>query len=114
MLGTVGVLRLYLHLVRVQHIYPGGVLLHHLFIGALLLIPAAFVLAFRPQRRWVAAVALLALGSGSGMVLDEVTFLVLTKASDADYTSAVSWEGSLVLVTLAVIGLGVIYRSARK
>ena len=46
MLGTVLCLRLYLHLVRVQHVYPGGYLVHHLFVGVLIELPAAFILAF--------------------------------------------------------------------
>src|SRR4051812_32707907 len=51
MLGTFAGLRLYLHLVRVQHVYPGGYLVHHLFMGVLIVIPAAFVLAFEVRRR---------------------------------------------------------------
>jgi hypothetical protein len=39
MLGTVLCLRLYLHLVRVQHVYPGGYLVHHLFVGVLIELP---------------------------------------------------------------------------
>jgi hypothetical protein len=45
MLGTVLCLRLYLHLVRVQHVSPGGYLVHHLFVGVLIELPAAFILA---------------------------------------------------------------------
>jgi hypothetical protein len=109
MLGTVLCLRLYLHLVRVQHVYPGGYLVHHLFVGVLIELPAAFVLAFGARRRMVAFLALAALGVGSGMILDEVTYLVLTKASDLDYVSWVSLGGAIGLVTLATIGLGGIY-----
>jgi hypothetical protein len=36
MLATFVCQRLYLHLVRVQHVYPAGYLVHHLFIGALI------------------------------------------------------------------------------
>jgi len=109
MLGTVLCLRLYLHLVRVQHVYPGGYLVHHLFVGVLIELPAAFVLAFGARRRMVAFLALGALGVGSGMILDEVTYLVLTKASDLDYVSWVSLGGAIGLVTLATIGLVGIY-----
>ena len=45
MLATFAGLRLYLHLVHVQHIYPCGYLVHHLFIGILILVPGAFLLA---------------------------------------------------------------------
>src|SRR5580704_18781927 len=84
MLATFSCLRLYLHRVQVRHIYPGGYLVHHLFFGVLIQVPAAFLLAFGTRHRVLARVAL---GVGSGMILDEVVYLVATKASDADYVS---------------------------
>lgn len=100
LLGTFIALRLYLHLVRVQHIYPGGFLLHHLFTGTLILIPAAFILAFGPRRRAPAIAARIALGISSAMILDELPFLVLTPATDADYLSPTSLHGAIALITL--------------
>ncbi|MGB0046115.1 MAG: hypothetical protein WBP70_01545 [Terriglobales bacterium] len=113
MLGTVLCLRLYLHLVRVQHIYPGGHLVHHLFLGVLIELPAAFILAFGTQSRVLAFLAPVALGIGSGMILVEVTYLVATKASDSDYVSGVSLDGSVALVSLAAILLVGIYWARR-
>ena len=109
MVGTVLYLRLYLHLVRVQHFYPGGYLVHHLFIGILIELPAAFILAFGPRNRALAFLAPAALGIGSGMILDEVTYLVATKASDRDYVSRVSLGGAIGFVSLAAILLVAIY-----
>lgn len=51
MLATFVCQRLYLHLVRVQHVYPAGYLVHHLFFGALIVVPAAFILAFGTRNR---------------------------------------------------------------
>lgn len=113
MLGTVIALRLWLHLVRVQHVYPGGFLVHHLFTGVLLVIPAAFVLAFGTRHRWSAILARLVLGCGSGLILDEVAFLVMTKASDDDYVSGVSLSGAMGFIAGAVLLLGMLYRSRR-
>lgn len=110
LLGTIVILRLYLHLVRVQHIYPAGFLVHHLFTGVLLIIPAAFVISFGTIRKWTGISARIVLGIGSGLVLDEITFLVMTKASDADYLSPVSWLGSISFTVLAVILLWALYR----
>jgi len=106
MLATVFSLRLYLHLVHVRHIYPGGYLLHHLFIGVLIQVPAAFLVAFGVRHRVLARVAL---GVGTGLILDEVVYLVATKGSDADYVSRLSLQGSIVLILLAVIFLLVLY-----
>jgi hypothetical protein len=107
-------LRLYLHLVRVQHVYPGGYLVHHLFVGVLIVVPAAFILAFGTRGRVVGVLARVALGIGSGMILDEVTYLVATGGSDSDYVSGVSLGGSVALVSLATILLVGIYWVRRR
>src|SRR5262245_49942215 len=98
MLATFAGQRLYLHLVRVQHVYPAGYLVHHLFTGALLVIPAAFVLAFGARNRLLAVLAPVLLGIGSAMVLDEIVYLVTTNGTDADYVSPRSFVGAIALV----------------
>jgi hypothetical protein len=113
MLLTAAGQRLYLHLVRVQHIYPAGYLVHHLFTGALLVIAAGFVLAFGARNRLLAILAPMTLGVGSAMVLDEVVYLIATQATDDDYVSGVSLGGSVVLISLAVVTLLVLYRLHR-
>ena len=111
MLATFGGLRIFLHFVRVQHVYPGGYLVHHLFTGAVLLIPAAFLLAFGPKSRRSAVLARVAVGIGSAMVLDELVFLVMTKATDADYTSPLSLWGGTGFITAGAVLLLAMYRS---
>jgi hypothetical protein len=102
-------LRLYLHLAGVRHIYPGGVLVHHLFIGVMIALPGAFVLAFGARGRVAAMAATMALGIGSGMILDEMTYLMLTKASDADYVSRASLLGAIGFISAAVVLLLALY-----
>jgi hypothetical protein len=97
------------HLVHVRHLYPGGYLVHHLFFGVLIALPAAFLLAFGARHRQMALLAPAALGIGSAMILDEVTYLVATKATDADYVSRVSLFGAMSFISLAVILLLVLY-----
>ena len=111
MLATVFSLRLYLHLVHVRHIYPGGYLVHHLFVGVLIMVPAALLLAFGTRHRVLARVGV---GVSTGLILDEVVYLVATKGSDADYVSRTSLVGSLVLVSLVVIFLLVLYALHRE
>jgi hypothetical protein len=110
LLATFAGQRLFLHLVGMHHVYPGGYLVHHLFLGALLLIPAAFTLALGPRSRLTAALSRIALGSGSAMILDEIVYLVATRASDADYTSSLSLNGAIVFIALGVILLWVLYK----
>jgi hypothetical protein len=113
LLATFLCLRLYLHLVGVRHIYPGGFLVHHLFIGVLIALPAAFLLAFQFGNVLLARLALVALGIGSAMILDEVTYLVATKGTDADYTSHVSLFGAIAFESMAVFLLLAIYKLSR-
>src|SRR5436305_6744440 len=101
MLATFVCQRLYLHLVRVQHVYPAGYLVHHLFFGALIVVPAAFILAFGTRNRFLGYLAPVALGIGSAMILDEVTYLVATKGTNEDYVSLVSLMGAILLISLA-------------
>jgi hypothetical protein len=114
LLGTFICQRLYLHLVRVRHIYPGGHLVHHLFVGVLIVIPAAFVLAFGTRHRLVGGLARVALGIGSAMILDEIAYLVLTKATDEDYVSRQSLYGAVAFISLAVALLWALYFSVRE
>jgi hypothetical protein len=114
MLATFACLRLYLHLVQVRHIYPGGYLVHHLFLGVLITVPAAFILAFGARRRLLSLAAPAVLGVGTALMLDEVTYLVATKASDHDYVSGVSLLGALALISLATILLLALYRHHRN
>jgi hypothetical protein len=114
LLATFAGQRLYLHLIGVRHIYPGGYLVHHLFTGTLILIPAAFILAFGPRSRRAAVWTRVALGCGSAMVLDEIVYLVATKASDADYISPLSLWGATIFIGLAVLLLWFLYRCRRS
>jgi hypothetical protein len=47
------------------------------------------------------------------MILDEVTYLVATKATDQDYVSRVSLLGAIAFISLAVFLLLAIYRTHR-
>ena len=114
MLLTFAAMRLFLHFIKVQHVYPGGYLVHHLFTGCLIVLPAAFVLAFGPRRRLTAVLTRAALGSGSAMILDEMVYLVATRASDDDYVSALSLRGAFVFVALGVALLLLTYRLSKR
>jgi hypothetical protein len=85
-----------------------------LFFGVLITLPAAFVLAFGARHRLMSAMSCVALGIGSAMMLDEVTYLVATKATDADYVSGVSLFGAIGFILGAAILLLAIYRFYRN
>jgi hypothetical protein len=102
--------RLYLHLFNPNSdLFIVGYNVHHLFVGALLAIPAAFVIAFIPEASAVRWVALVALGVGSAMVLDQIVFLITTDGSNASYLKPISLWGAIVLESLAVVLLLVLF-----
>jgi hypothetical protein len=121
MLATFIGQRFYLHLVPIRHILVGGYLVHHLYVGLLIEIPAAFILAFGVRNRLLAVLAPVALGMGSAMILDEATYLITMEAGyiDPDATSAfyrtpVSYWGAIILVSVAVGLLLVLYWFRRR
>src|SRR3981081_3632029 len=76
--------RLFLHLINPNaDLYLFGHNVHHLFVGAVMAIPAAFILAFQPDMPLLRLGALAALGSGSAMVLDELIYLIATDGTNA-------------------------------
>jgi hypothetical protein len=113
MLGTVISQRLYLHLVPIKHVYVVGYLVHHLFWGLLIVLPAAFTFAFGVRKRLLAFVVLVVLGIGSGMILDEVIYLIATDGTSADYRTPVSLWGSIILNSLATGILLMLYQIHR-
>ena len=96
-------LRLSLHLGGVRHVYPGGHLVHHFFFGAILILPAAFLLAFPPRACWFKFATLGILGVASALLLDEFVYLLATQTTDADYISRLSLIGALVLTASASV-----------
>jgi hypothetical protein len=105
--------RLFLHLVNPDaDVFIAGYNVHHLYSGTLLVIPAAFVLAFGVRALWGRGLALIVLGVGSAMVLDQVVYLITTDGSNAAYLKPISLWGAVVLIGLASVLLLVLYAAA--
>src|SRR5262249_33221792 len=101
--------RLYLHPVNPDSdLLIRGHNIHHLFVGALLAIPAPFLVAFVPQASLVRWAALVTLGAGTAMVLDQIVFLITTDGSNASYLKPISLWGAIVLEVLAIVLLVVL------
>jgi hypothetical protein len=95
--------RCYLHFVdHNTDLYILGHNVHHLFVGVVMAIPAAFVLAFQPEIPILRFAALAILGSGVSMILDEFVFLIATDGTNDSYIKPISLWGAIVLQCLAV------------
>ena len=97
-----------------HHVRANGFIIHHLFFGVMIVIPAAFLLAFDARNRMVAILTRVALGIGSAMVLDEIVYLVATQTSDGDYVSSLSLWGAAIFISLATFLLLVLFRLHRN
>ena len=113
LLATFAGMRLYLHWVNPDaDLFIAGHNVHHLYTGALLEIPAAFVLAFGVGGPLGRGVALVALGIGTAMVLDQVVYLITTDGSNVSYLKPVSLWGAVVLIVLATVLLVTLFAAA--
>jgi hypothetical protein len=102
--------RLFLHLINPDmDLYILGYNVHHLFVGAAMAIPAAFILAFQPAAAPLRLGALAALGSGSAMVLDQMIYLIATDGTNASYLKPISLWSAVILQSLAAGLLMLIY-----
>lgn len=97
-----------------SHVFIAGYLVHHLFTGALIQIPSAFLIAFGSRSSRMRDVAQILLGVGSAMVLDEVIFLICTDGSGQAYRSQVSLWGAVLLITIASGVLVAMYQAALR
>jgi len=94
-------------------VFVAGFHVHHLFFGIALALPAAFWLAFGLGGLKARGAALIALGAGTGLILDEFVAMIATDMSTPAYLSPVSLWGALALVALAsglLVLLGVLAR----
>ena len=121
MLATFIGQRFYLHLIPIKHLVLGGYLIHHLFLGLLIALPAAFVLAFGFRNRLLDIAAPLLLGVGTALVLDEAVYLVAMEAAFIEpektgpfYRTSVSLWGAIILVCIGAGLLLLLYRLASR
>lgn len=88
----------------------GATNIHHLFIGAFLLVVAVIFLLLGFANRAL----ILAAGVASGLVLDEIVYLIATDGSDGAYLAPVSFVGALILIMITLLVMGVGYRFAAR
>jgi hypothetical protein len=91
-----------------------GYNIHHLFTGLLLILGGGMPLALFPGRSRALDAAAAAFGAGLALALDEWVYLIATDGTNASYLLPVSLEGAIVMVTLAVVYIGVLYIVAGK
>ncbi len=109
LLGTIVITRLFLLVSPSTNVYLFGYNVHHLFTGAFLLIIAIILFLFD----LINTKTILLAGISSGLILDEIVFLVATDGSDAAYLSTVSFWGMVVFVAITLLITVLVYNSKK-
>lgn len=103
--------RIMLFLFPFVNVNLGAYNIHHLFTGAFLLVIAVIFLMLGFANPTLILIA----GGASGLVLDEIIYLIATDGSDLAYLTPVSFIGALILIAITLLTTGVGYaRAARK
>ena len=89
----------------------GSYNIHHLYLGAVLLIFIAIFQIAGVSNNYLAVIA----GVSSALILDQLVFLIATDGGDLTYLGAVSfWGGVISTVIIAGIAIGIYFLNAKK
>jgi hypothetical protein len=108
-IATFVIIRAMLHASPDSDFDVAGYNVHHLFTGLLLVVAGGIPLALFPGRSRLIDGAAGVFGIGLALALDEWVYLIATDGTNASYLLPVSLRGGIVMVTLAVMYVGVLY-----
>lgn len=112
-LGMVGIFitfRIFLYFFPFTNTNVGLYNIHHLYTGAFLLILTTVALLLGMVNRFTVILA----GISSGLVLDEIVYLITTDGSDLSYNTQASFIGAVVLITLVLIWTWAAYSKTNR
>jgi hypothetical protein len=88
----------------------GAYNVHHLYWAAFLLVITCIFLIFN----YINKITIVLAGVSSGLVLDEIIYLIATDGSDLSYLTATSFWGMIIFVILTLVILGGVYYAKQK
>ena len=109
LLFTLFLLRVFLSIFPSINLNFFGYNIHHLFIGAFLIV--ILLLLFIVDI--INKITIILAGIGSALILDEIVYLIATDGSDASYLTAVSLWGAITLIAI-ILTLAIILYNAKK
>lgn len=103
--------RVYLWLFPHANIDLGPYNIHHLYVGAVLLIFTSMLMIVGMRGMWVIILA----GISSALILDQLVFLAATDGGDLTYLGKTSlWGGIIAVLIIVVIALGMYWWRKRN
>ena len=109
LLFAIVLLRAFLSVLPSANLNFFGYNIHHLFIGAFLIV--ILLLLFIVDI--INKITIILAGIGSALILDEIVYLIATDGSDASYLTAVSLWGAITLIAI-ILTLAIILYNAKK
>ena len=106
LLITLLVVRVSLFAFPFSNVNLGPYNIHHLFLGAFLLVVAVILLIIGIGNKLVIIFA----GVSSALVIDEIIYLIATDGSDLAYLTPISFWGAVVLTLVVLLTCSVVYR----
>ena len=106
LLLTTSLLRIFLILFPATNLNFGKYNIHHLFIGAFLVVVALVFFILDIVNNIVIVLA----GFSSALVLDEIVYLIATDGSDKAYLTPISLWGAIILTAIVLIFTVFLYR----
>jgi len=92
-ISTILIIRLSVFLIPEVDVTFGGIVIHHFWVGVILLLSIFFIPENNSLRIWAYAV-------GSGLFADQLVFMFLGAGNDPEYWSLPSVLGTVVLTAL--------------
>lgn len=102
--------RIYLWFFPHANINLGPYNVHHLYVGAVLLILAVILIILGISNHFVIILA----GISSALILDQLVFLTATDGADLTYLGKTSWWGGIIVVLIVVVLAQSVYWLQRK
>ncbi len=107
---TLFITRFFLFLSPSTNLYLGGYNVHHLYVGAVILIFILLMMMFNIS----APLLFIISGVGTAFIIDELVYIIATDGSDASYLGFFSLAGAIILMMIILILVGGMYYYAKK
>ena len=104
------IVRLHLYFFPNTNLNILGYNVHHIFIGALILVIIAILALCDIKNVFIFFIG----GMGISLVLDELIFIILTNGSNQAYASPISLISSVILHVITLLILGFAYYKNKK
>ncbi len=107
---TILILRLFLYFNPFFNLNISSINIHHLYTGTIWLVIAAIFFINNITNKYT----IIAAGIGTGLITDELIYLIATDGSDSAYLTSISVYGMLILTAITILITLLVYYYKNK